>query len=120
MIKFDANLADYCWVEQEQPEATRAGELLKFESASQLFIEFKGSMHAICSRMGTESLSEWSGKFIAVRNGNYVVIGKVITFDSVVTERERKWREPWGALVHMPAEYRVTYFVHVTEMRCEE
>ncbi|WP_416045891.1 hypothetical protein [Priestia megaterium] len=120
MIKFDANLADYCWIEQEQPEATRAGELLKFESAPQLFIEFKGTMHAICSRMGTESLSEWRGKFIAVRNGNYVVIGKVVTFESVVTEHEWTYRKPWGKSVKVPAEYRVTYFVDVTEMRGEE
>lgn len=120
MIKFDANLADYCWLEQEQPEVTRDGYPLKFESVPQLFIEFKGSMYAICNRMGAESLSEWQGKFIAVRNGSYVVIGKVITFEYIVTEHEWSYRKPWGKSVKVPAEYRVTYFVHVTEMRGEE
>ena len=120
MICINASIADYCWIEQEQPEAARGGQLLKFESKPQMFIEFEGTIESITNRIDAEYISEWCGKNIAVISGNYTAKGSVITFESTVTKSEFRYREPWGALVKVPAEYRVTYFVNVTEMRCEE
>jgi hypothetical protein len=120
VIAIRASLADYCWIEEDVPEVVRGGHLLKFESKPQMFIEFEGTMESICNRIDAETISEWCGKNIAVINGNYIAKGSVITFESTVTKSEFRYREPWGTLVKVPPEYRVTYFVDVTEMRCEE